>query len=151
MEMDYSGCDLSSECILDRQNNLMLESGCDCDISVYFNTHFRYLLGSNYIACFGGEENGYMDMSEMKWVSSERPQILQKLQTYSHPLPDFASFVKNTTGTQDLNTSLEAYGHCAFRFGCLLYHQLGYCEELSGIFETGRCHQGDTCWHASHH
>jgi len=124
-------------------------SGCDCNITVYFNTGFHYNLGSNFICHFGGEENGYMEMSEMTWNSSERSLILQTLQTYSHPLPDFASFEKNITGTQILYDLLEDLGHCAFRFGCVLYHQLEYNEKVSGIFQTGRCHQGKACWHAS--
>jgi hypothetical protein len=124
-------------------------SGCDCDITVYFNTGFEYKLGSNFVGYFGGEENGHMDMCEMNWNSSERSFILQKLQTYSYPLPDFVSFANNDAGTQALCDSLAAYGHSAFRFGCLLYHQLLYSDTLSGIFQTGRCHRDDTCWHVS--
>ena len=118
---------------------------CECDLTVYFTTGFEYRLGTNYVASFGGEEDGMWDLSEITWQSPA--EVYQKLQEFQDPLPAFVNFEKTVEGTQALYDSLQKYGHSKFRFGCILYHQLVYTPKLKATVQTGRCHLR-RCWHA---
>lgn len=123
----------------------MCNKPCDCDIGVHFDTDYTYPLGSNYIGWFGGKEWAMWDLCEYTWSASELLAIAQRLEQLGN-LPLFEQFPKTVAGTQELYESLANHGHSKFRFGCVLYHQLTYTQELKGQIQTGQC-GSRLCWH----
>jgi hypothetical protein len=107
-----------------------------------FSTMFSYKFlfakqSSNDITLFGGE---CMSLREddgqgwWRWNQEDVPQILAKLNSYPHTLPDFTKFENNCKGTAKLCESIETCNP-AFVLGALIYHQLLYTENLTAMFE----------------
>lgn len=130
-------------------NTMNQHSECECDLTVYFNTDFKYPNGNDFVGRYGGTEDGHMDMSEITWKTKDTDCILQKLQNFQHSIPVFEQFERSVQGTEALFASLENLGHSEFRFGCIIYHQIQYKRKLTGLFQTGRCSSKE-CWHAIH-
>lgn len=128
-----------------------------------FSTTFEYKFAfgiqpSSDITIFGGkgndeedEENGDEDYKQFRslyscqsWSREDKDHIMRELSKFEgFIMPDFEKYTMDTDGTyeiykdvfdinNEINDKQMMYTFC---LGCLIYHQLLYCTELSCYYE----------------